>query len=935
MLVLLLAVFLQSASAVVNQKTDGKISNRREAQSDSKAPNIPPEIAQKLPTNFNYKDNIESRISDFEATTPVFPLTGSPDDYGHVLSPPKDEPFLSEKDSPGYSYEPPSSAFYVTPPSGPSYNYPKPSYPLPPRPSYGPPPRPSYGPPPPPLKPYYPFPKPSYGPPPSPKPVYGPPPKPVYGPPKPEYGPPPKPEYGPPPTPEYGPPPTSPGDYGSVKPDFGLSPKPEYGPPPKPEYGPPPKPEYGPPPRPEYGPPPKPQYGPPPRPQYGPPPKPQYGPPPKPEYGPPPTLKPEYGPPKPPSNQYLPPKQPVLYLPPQQTYGGPPPPQKIEGIIPSRLLFPSSFKGGLFGNSFHTPAGIPAPPTPPVVSYDGWRPMKVPEFKDLALLNVGHVQGFDGNFDHIAAVQQEPTFYEGLSPPLIQQPVNTNFFPHFGGALNSYSGEQTVIGFPSGSYGVPPPVPAPISQNCDHTTGQFATNGCCGTPPPDLGHPQYQNLGLPYGVPYGVPSGKQIEGPNLKPKSPIKFRPPVPAGLLEPHNLHGSSQSSTFVGQSYIPPAVPEVSKSSNTYNEPSNDYSSSKDSNSFELPTKPSHLLEAPYQSDVQNYNAPLSNIQYSQNHDKVHSSYQPPTGPALQVGPDFPQTGHSSAPTSGYSIPPTSPAKEQILQTENHANGAVGNGAPLNSYSGPEQSFNIPPVHDQNSYLNNYQSYSTGSHLNPEFQSIFKSLGVNGQSITPSRYLEIPSGNGVVQEYPVQGNNGQYTLQIQSADGGVGGLPGIPHDQVLSNGLLQDILAAIEHQGTVNAGGAYDKSENLLTAGSDNVLYSSNKDLRENQIDETVNKLPGSEEPLHRFAKEIKDKNKKDVALYYNGGEGGRNVTNADEAVKPEIKLLDDKTAANSKYIVEGASNLSFLSTVTNLFSLNTPSTYQEIQSTTPAAS
>lgn len=49
----------------------------------------------------------------------------------------------------------------------------------------------------------------------------------------------------------------------------------------------------------------------------------------------------------------------------------------------------------------------------------------------------------------------------------------------------------------------------------------------------------------------------------------------------------------------------------------------------------------------------------------------------------------------------------------------------------------------------------------------------------------------------FQIQGSKGTYTLQIQSADGahGTENADGsIRHDQVLSNGLLQDILAAIE---------------------------------------------------------------------------------------------------------------------------------------------
>ncbi|XP_014206296.1 trithorax group protein osa-like [Copidosoma floridanum] len=51
----------------------------------------------------------------------------------------------------------------------------------------------------------------------------------------------------------------------------------------------------------------------------------------------------------------------------------------------------------------------------------------------------------------------------------------------------------------------------------------------------------------------------------------------------------------------------------------------------------------------------------------------------------------------------------------------------------------------------------------------------------------------------FQIQGSRGTYTLQIQPADGGLGtenSDGNVRHDQVLSNGLLQNILSAIEQQ-------------------------------------------------------------------------------------------------------------------------------------------
>ncbi|XP_048509456.1 hornerin-like isoform X2 [Athalia rosae] len=187
-----------------------------------------------------------------------------------------------------------------------------------------------------------------------------------YGPPRPNdvYGPP----DGPPrfhgPAPAYGPPPPPPP----------RKPKPHYGPP-KPQYGP-PKPQYGPP---------KPQYGPP-KQQYGPP---IYeGPPPPPtgqKYGPPLKIRNQYGPPKnghgPPIpisiETYGPPnKEPSLPFhsgSPQDNYGPPPPPPLIQHA--QIQIRPVQQEYGAPLEIPSPPPGVPAPPTPPDIKYDGWQPI--------------------------------------------------------------------------------------------------------------------------------------------------------------------------------------------------------------------------------------------------------------------------------------------------------------------------------------------------------------------------------------------------------------------------------------------------------------------------------------------------------------------------------------------------------------------------------
>ncbi|XP_032672393.1 trithorax group protein osa-like [Odontomachus brunneus] len=89
---------------------------------------------------------------------------------------------------------------------------------------------------------------------------------------------------------------------------------------------------------------------------------------------------------------------------------------------------------------------------------------------------------------------------------------------------------------------------------------------------------------------------------------------------------------------------------------------------------------------------------------------------------------------------------------------------------------------------------------------KKVEKSLGSN--EVDADQFLKSSEGSEALSlaqgltandagNFEVHGSRGTYTLQIQPADGGLGtenADGSIRHDQVLSNGLLQDILAAIE---------------------------------------------------------------------------------------------------------------------------------------------
>lgn len=311
-----------------------------------------------------------------------------------------------------------------------------------------------------------------------------------------EYGPPlgsgfkgPAPVYGPPelvgnlgPTPIYPPPPPElpPPVFGSLAVSYGppRGVKPQYGPPKqsfglatsslfsKPTYGP-PKLHYGLP---------KQHFMPPlisfppfrsPKPQYGPPLKlvatssQQYIPP-KPGHGPPIPLSLEtYGPP--------PPKLAIQFNPlPNDEYGPPPPPVSV----PQPQYGPPA--GDLYGPPPPAPPpGVPAPPTPPDIKYDGWQPI-------AGLATTPNQSG-------------PPT--DTYGPPL---DAKHNYVESSAGTQLSHASLSTSIdaNVPSDSYGVP--LQNPEDQDLKTSVRESsASSESNGLPPPPLpqNEPLHNNQG--------------------------------------------------------------------------------------------------------------------------------------------------------------------------------------------------------------------------------------------------------------------------------------------------------------------------------------------------------------------------------------------------------------------------------------------------------
>jgi len=347
------------------------------------------------------------------------------------------------------------------------------------------------------------------------------------------------------------------------------------------------------------------------------------------------------------------------------------------------------------------------------------------------------------------------------------------------------------LGFIDNSLQVQYASPSGSSYNGLPPEGTFGTPIaiCCGTPPPDL--VSQKPLDIQYGLTYGQASGRQIPGPNLQPKNPVKNRAPVPPGLVE------STQYNNFQGEPYIPPPVSDVPTAGNdAYAAPSSStgYSSSNSSPNLE---------QSPIISQgQQQYNTPAtldtqSNIVHNQGLSTSYAipapeSYQHITqtvsvNNAAQEPNSYVQPNQLSlSNVDNYGAPQQSfDLNQQIEENKNHPQ---LRDAENNSQQPENNNYQQQP--ENNNYQqqpenNNYQHRPDGVDVN----EIVNSLGLEGSSVVGSKSVDI---NGL-QEYPVQGSTGNYMLQIQP---GQRGGENVAHDQVLSNGLLQDILSAIENQ-------------------------------------------------------------------------------------------------------------------------------------------
>ncbi|XP_041984057.1 uncharacterized protein LOC121736737 [Aricia agestis] len=776
-----------------------------------------------------------------------------------------------------------------------------------------------------------------------PKPLYGPPkfhgPKQQYGPPKPVYGPPKK-NYGPPKQnfPKFHGISLKPPKISFSKPGFGGGPKPIYGPP-KPVYGP-PKITYGTPLNVQSIPVQNIPLAPPPQTfgsstnfghigighgdigigtigtQFG-------------------SLEasvgtsigtndlnlnlpaPIYGTPLPSLPLDLKPNFPI----PADTYG--PPGHSLGPIGPNDQIVIQNFDNiGHYGPPQPDPnpqpphPGIPAPPTPPHVLYDGWKPIPGVSKPNYDNYNVNTLQSIEslsqtgGNIENLDQYGPPPQIQEvinveGQSLPNVNQNVhfhgpqvntgyssvhqdalaNIDLNAIVGGDSNHIDQSKTIYEAHYTDNGqnqdlnliqaVPEkPVevyslPSAEGESNGHYQQSFrqlgakglnAPSGVYGVPPgSQYGAPPKPlpaNLPIPYGTYSG---GGHTGGPH--PRHPVKFRESVPEGLIQQighvshhKDAHGIDEISQH--PAYLPPPIRDVKDiNQQTGNhgysvqiEPSSLYSLPHSGNpiSFQvLQQQPSNL----YGSPIDSYAAPLltvadhtasgsSNNEIAATLDGTilgnlsnldaaailkHCPYHEAILKAAQRGERIPSDLASKYVASLRTLGSTLQKGQQSSAVSVEFGASVA-GRDSGKYSAKDQDTGsqtivetVLPNHIESDKNKAQKGKMIKDSYKHNIQQVTEQIKQTSEKIkavsetTKSLQQNIESGNQIInqngqyqfgQEIPVKGNLASYSIQIQSANSdGKSNTPSVPHNQLLSEDLLQSILQAIEQPRTNQA--------------------------------------------------------------------------------------------------------------------------------------
>lgn len=427
-------------------------------------------------------------------------------------------------------------------------------------------------------------------------------------------------------------------------------------------------------------------------------------------------------------------------------------------------------------------------------------------------------------------------------------------------------------GKPHDTYGAPPL----DSLSGGHYPASFRQQGAKGLIPPSgiYGVPLGSQYGAPpkpppshLPIPYGSFSGggHSIHTGGHTPRQPIKFREPVPEGLIQHvgQTTHGKDHHGIdhlTHGPAYLPPPIRDV-KDGNSLShgvhsvslsiEPSSLYSLPHSGSPLNFQNAPNSL----YGSPIDSYSVPLLTVG---DHTASGSNTNTVTATIDGAAIDGALLANLSS-LEAAAILKHCPYHEAILKAARSGEkipadlaskyvaslSSLGSSLAKNLIS-QQNSFNIPSS-SSGSVSYNSKDLSTASHtlvqsiapseyrndkydklkgkslreankqnykdeklqyvsdqifktsekiksLSEEAKKIQQKLVSSSQNIQSNGHSQV--NNGIA----VNGNQGTYSFQIQSSNGKDN--PTIPHDQLLSEGLLQSILQAIEQPGDSRAG-------------------------------------------------------------------------------------------------------------------------------------
>ncbi|XP_008549011.1 uncharacterized protein LOC103572266 [Microplitis demolitor] len=464
-----------------------------------------------------------------------------------------------------------------------------------------------------------------------------------------------------------------------------------------------------------------------------------------------------------------------------------------------------STQNGFFANDLgqlSSQSGIHAPPTQPDIKYDGWQPIAgniaPPNFHDSG-------KNAPPNF-HNSGNIVPPNFHDSGSSP-------TN-----SGSSNAILNPEFVSG-PSNSYG------EPIYDVEDHDLKQSVRQRDeLALPPPPLpetepfhvqGQPQTSlpSNHAPEPVGPAPEPTRHAPGPAPGPHPPINVQEQVDSYLVPPPSSF-SSDGPYPSARRPLPPPKPEFGfiRPPNFSRSPARSQGPSQPTKLFAVSLTPPRAWAPVQFRQADTQSNPTNNFGSYGEASEFYNNYN-------VLSQNFPQDSANciDKPHQGLSDSDVSMSYNQIVVSEDsRANkittdsesGLTGlDGSENNNYDGglnDEDERSVIANNQVEPAIGQSSALGAGTIDYGQLESLTSS-NINHQFKSEALAQTLPAANDA-DGFQIQGSKGVYTLQIQPADGSHGtenSDGSIRHDQVLSDGLLQNILAAIEQPGDNNHSG------------------------------------------------------------------------------------------------------------------------------------